>query len=90
MMKGDGSLRVADFHGSSAQYKDFMESFIWRDIENELRAWKKDIRDALEDPDRQFDARTLYSLQGSAEAVGRMLMLPQVIMETLKADVERG
>lgn len=64
-------------------FKDFLESRVWSDIKEELEVWLNDIRDSLEDPDRDINIKQMNVLQGNAQAVRRILDLPRVMYEEL-------
>lgn len=70
---------------SSREFRDFIISNIWRDIRSELLLWLDDIRSQLEVAN---EVEVLRKLQGNAEAVNRMLRLPEILAEA--AEIENG
>jgi len=66
---------------SAGMFEEFIESIIWEDLKNELECWLEGARSGLEDIDAS--EKELYRNQGRAEAVRRMLMLPEVIKDSL-------
>lgn len=67
-----------------SQLSDFVKfSPIWKDMENEMKAWLKDIRDQLENNDGSLSSRTLDRLGGNAESVRNLQNLPYVLIEIL-------
>ena len=69
--------------------EDFVESFIWKDLEYELNKWLEDIRNILENVEAVPDILALRKLQGNAEAIRNMLKLPFAVMENIKIDFEK-
>jgi len=69
---------------SKSQLQDFIKfSPIWKDMENEMKAWLKDIRNQLENNDGSMSSRTLDRLGGNAESVRNLQNLPHVLLEIL-------
>jgi hypothetical protein len=69
-----------EFRGSLGAHKDFAESVVWLDYQQELLAWLDSIRDQLE---IEQDMHTITHLQGVAEACHKFLALPNNIIEIL-------
>lgn len=68
---------------SSRELRDFILSSVWRDIRSELLLWLDDIRSQLEVAN---EVEVLRKLQGNAEAVNRMLRLPEILAEAAEID----
>ena len=66
---------------SAGQFQEFLESTVWGDLENELTEWLDGARDGLEDADA--GEKDLYRNQGRAEAIRRMMTLPEVMRDSL-------
>ena len=69
--------------------EDFVESFIWKDLEYELDKWLEDIRNMLESQIDVPDVLVLRKLQGNAETIRNVLRLPFAVMENIKMDSEK-
>jgi len=69
---------------SKNQLQDFVKySPIWKDMETEMKAWLKDIRDQLENNDGSMSYRILDRLGGNAESIRNLLNLPYILIEIL-------
>ena len=66
---------------SPTEFEQGIGSPFWQDMKNQIEAWLSDVRDALEDSDNVYFDKTLHRLGGNAEALRRVLILPN---ETLK------
>ena len=62
------------------QLQDFKSSAFWSDACEELDIWIEEIRSQLENPDLEFDHRTLDQLGGNAKALRSVKMLPDVLI----------
>jgi len=72
---------------SVSEFKEGMESLFWQDIKNQLEAWKKDIRDASEDPDGVLTDKQTHVLQGNVKAIRYVLQLPEQTLKNLEDKV---
>jgi hypothetical protein len=78
-----------EYISSATAFREFLEGSVWRDISHELEMWIEDIRSSLESKERTPDFETLKNLQGSAEAVRKFLLMPQIILDNIIEDNER-
>ena len=69
---------------SAAAFQDFIESYIWKDMLEELGKWREQARDGLEDMDS--DEKEIYRNQGRADAVRYFMSLPEVLRDSLLED----
>ena len=69
---------------SPTEFEQGMGSPFWQDMKNQLEAWLSDVRDALEDPENLSFDKTLHRLGGSAQALRRVLMLPNETLTNIK------
>ena len=66
---------------SAGMLEEFINGIVWGDLKNELEAWLDGARDGLEDTNA--DEKELYRNQGRADAVRRMILLPEVMRDAL-------
>ena len=71
---------------SVGMLKDFTEGVVWQDLKDELGLWLEDIRNRLEDSDNTLFPEDIKRLQGNAEAVRNVLMLPENLILNLEGD----
>lgn len=62
---------------SYAQYQEFVDSFIWKDMETELNFWLSDIKNRLV---TENDVDEIRKFQGRAEAIAELLEFPARII----------
>lgn len=67
-------------------FEQFVRGSIWKDMQEELGVWLGEIQKSLENP--EADDATLRRLQGNAETIRKVLMLPEVVIHNLKLDME--
>jgi hypothetical protein len=72
-------LRV-EMSATLSQYRDFIASPIWRDIETEIRVWLTGLHAQLEVTTEPCE---LYRLQGRAQALQEVLQLPSTFIDAL-------
>jgi len=63
---------------------EFLDSGLWKDMENELELWLDAARDGLENP--EADDKEIYRNQGRADACRRLLSLPETMRDSLLMD----
>jgi len=71
---------------SANEMNEFMDSFVWEDMQYEINLWLGGARDGLEDPDA--DEKEIYRNQGRADACRRFLAVPEVLRDSLLVDQE--
>lgn len=71
---------------SLGQFREFLESTVWTDIQRELSIWLEGVRDGLENI--ETDEKDLYRNQGRAEAVRYVLTLPETIKDSLEEQAQ--
>jgi len=69
---------------SPTEFEPGIGSPFWQDMRRQIEAWLIDVRDTLEDPDNIYLDRTLHRLGGNAEALRRVLMLPEETLKNLR------
>ena len=74
-----------EFLASYQQYKDFISSVIWQDMQIELQEWIDDLHNSLE----QEVPPEVYRYQGRVQACKQFLNLPQRILAVLEVEHER-
>ena len=73
-----------EVRSSLGQWKDFIEGTVWFDFKNQLNLWLSAIRDELEKcPMSEFK-----KFQARAEMIRDIVVLPDLIVETLELDRE--
>jgi hypothetical protein len=78
-----------EYRSSSNSFQEFINSSIWKDMTYELNLWLEGIRDALESKDKTPDLITLKELQGGADIIRRVLLMPSIIRDNIIDDNER-
>ena len=75
--------RIEDggFLGSYQQYKDFILSYLWTDLQAEINAWIKDIQGYLEN---ETDVQEIYRFQGRLQSCRQLLTLPERILAAME------
>lgn len=76
------------YRSTAEGLNEFMKGSIWRDIVDELDLWLKDIHETLEDPDSTLSRKRIYRLGGNAEAVRKLMLMPEMIRDNILADAE--
>ena len=66
-----------EFQASYQQYKDFVASNLWVDLQAELHSWIDDLHDYLENETNEPE---MYRFQGRLQACRQLLTLPDRIM----------
>ena len=66
---------------SYQQYKDFVASVLWTDMQVEIRAWIDDIHGYLEN---ETDIQEIYRFQGRLQACKQLLTLPERILSNME------
>ncbi len=66
---------------SYQQYKDFIASVLWTDMQVEIRAWIDDIHGYLEN---ETDIQEIYRFQGRLQACKQLLTLPERILSNME------
>lgn len=77
-----------ELHSSPTEFEQGMSSPFWQDMRRALEAWLSDVRDALEDPDNLLLDKTLHRLGGNAEAIRRVLVLPEETLRNIKDNLK--
>ena len=73
---------------SSANHlKDFLESVMWQDIEEELDGWIEGAQEQLESCN---DTTEMFRFQGRIQAVRDMLILPSNMLDTMIEEIEEN
>jgi len=67
-------------------FEQFVRGSIWKDMQEELGIWLEEIQKSLENP--EAEEAVLRRLQGNAETIRKVLMLPEVVMHNLKLELE--
>jgi hypothetical protein len=65
-------------------FENFEKSSIWKDILEELNLWLDEIHKSSENP--EAEARALFQMQGNAEAIRKVMMLPGEVAINLRQD----
>ena len=93
--------KIVTVTATKDQITDFIESLLWKDIKQELNAWKEGFRSELgsiaedaatENPSTASVLIHLGDVNGRAKAVDYLLSLPNIflqILEEQKDDSER-
>jgi hypothetical protein len=68
------------------QLREFKNSFIYKDLQDEYSAWLSDIRDQLET--QHHSESQLRVLQGNAEAVRKASLMVEVLIESAEEDID--
>ena len=74
-------LDRVNFLGSYQQYKDFISSFLWADLQAEIQLWINDINGYLE---HENDIQEIYRFQGRLQSCRQLLNLPESILSLLE------
>lgn len=72
---------MSEFASSAHELREFVRSNIWRDLKDELNIWLDDIRTQLE---VESNVDVIRRLQGNAEAVNKILRLPEILAESME------
>jgi len=75
-------MRIVDFVTSLEGWKDFKDSFIWKDMKSEFGLWLDDIHAQLEDPNGELSDKRLHRLGGNAETLHNVLNFVDIIIDT--------
>ena len=75
------SVDQRDNLASYQQYKDFIASVLWTDMQVEIRAWIDDIHGYLEN---ETDIQEIYRFQGRLQACKQLLTLPERILSNME------
>jgi hypothetical protein len=78
-----------EYKSSANSFQEFIDSSIWKDMTYELNIWLEGIRDALESKEKTPDLETLKELQGGADIIRRVLLMPSVLRDNIIEDNER-
>lgn len=70
---------------TTRQWEEFVKSSVWADFQSNLAAWISDIRDQLE---ATQEHNVLLRLQGNAEALRRVLVLPESMIFELEQQLQ--
>lgn len=79
---------MTNYRCSIGQIEEAEKTGFWLDVVDELKAWLEDIRDRLEDPNNELHKDTIFRLQGNAEALRRVMLLPEMIRNNIVADLK--
>ena len=77
-----------EYNSSVKDLEDFMKSVIWRDMVLELSIWLRMAHISLEDPNSDTEDKVLHRLGGNIETIRRVLLLPEVVRDNIKASLE--
>jgi len=72
--------------GTYGQYKDFIESSVWKDLSKVLSAWLEGLKIDLE---VETEYSRMLGLQGGIKGIKLLLALPQQILDDLATDLEQ-
>jgi hypothetical protein len=75
---------LVELYASPNEHRELVASTAWQDIKRQIEAWLTDVRDALEDPENILLEKTFNRLAGNAEALRRVLMLPEVTIKGIE------
>ena len=75
------NLEKRTFLASYQQYKDFVSSVLWLDLQAEIKTWIEDINGYLE---YESDIQEIYRFQGRLQSCKQLLYLPERILSTLE------
>ena len=84
------ALDVKELISSEDELIAFMNSHVWQDMREEIKAWKKGLRDLLE---VEKDDDEFHRHQGRTEACTYFLSLPEVLktdLESIRLLKEKG
>ena len=70
-----------EFIASYQQYKDFLQSSLWTDLQGEIQAWIDDIHGYLES---ETDIQEVYRFQGRLQSCRQLLALPERILANME------
>ncbi len=73
-------------HSTAYDFEQFAMTDLWKDIQDELSLWLKQVHEAMEDTTISND--TLRQLQGNAQALRNVLKLPENVAENLRLQME--
>ena len=76
-----------EYRSSPGAIRDFMASSVWHDMKHELDRAVEILRDGLETAD---DYNGILRFQGSLDTVKRILVMPEVILDAIEAESEKG
>ena len=78
------------YRSTAESFDQFMKGSVWRDMLDELKLWLEDIHETMEDPAGILSTEALYRLQGNAETVRKLILMPEMIRDNILEDQERG
>ena len=70
-----------EFLASYQQYKDFISSNLWLDLQIEIKAWIDDLHGYLEN---ETDPQDMCRFQGRLQACRQLLSLPERMLATIE------
>lgn len=81
-----------EMDSTSREVKDFIDSFVWKDMKANLTRWLNDMNEVLDNAD---DMTEIYRTQGRKQAIQFFLQEPYMMLEALEEnlnqkDLERG
>ncbi len=79
------SIESREFLASYQQYKDFVSSTLWIDLQMEIKSWIDDIHGYLEN---ETDIQEMYRFQGRLQSCRQLLSLPDRILSAMEATQE--
>ena len=79
------NMERRDFLATYQQYKDFIASTLWLDLQLEIKTWIEDINGYLE---HENDIQEIYRFQGRLQSCKQLLSLPERILATLEMAYE--
>ena len=74
------------YRSSAQAFNEFMDSTIWDDLRRELELWLGDVHEDLENASGENDEKILHRLGGSAQAIRRFMLMPEVIRDSIIED----
>lgn len=74
-----------EFLASYQQYRDFVSSTLWYDLQSEIKSWIDDLHACLEDED---DNTEFHRFQGRIQACRELLNLPDRILSAMEVAQE--
>lgn len=84
MVRGNTTQEDGDevpIYATQGQIESFLESLLWRDIQQELKVWHIAVGQGYRSCDTLLE---LGKIQGRQEAIEYMLSLPDNLLEALK------
>jgi hypothetical protein len=62
----------------------------WKAVMEQLNEWLNDIKEEALDPDGKNDLAVFKRLGGNAQSIKRMMMLPEIFLDLIEYEREKG